>query len=120
MGTVYAEITLKNAGDVVNSRTGIIKEQEIRRTTVKAMADTGAITLVIYDELRRQLGLEVLGERQVTLANNVKEIVHVAAPVEVQWKDRKMTCQPLVVSGKGEVLLGAIPLEDMDLELIPK
>ena len=67
MGTVYTEITLKNAVDVGDCSRGIIKEQDIRHTTVKAIADTGAITLVIYDELRRQLGLEVLGERQVTL-----------------------------------------------------
>ena len=39
--------------------------------------------------------------------------------MEVNWKDRSMVCQPLVIPGKGEVLLGAIPLEDMDLIVDP-
>ena len=29
MGLVYTEITLKNAVDVANARTGIVKEQDI-------------------------------------------------------------------------------------------
>ena len=120
MGTFHTKITLKNAIDVGNCRRGIIGEQEIRKTTVTAMVDTGAATLVINEELRRQLGLEIRGERQVTLANDTEEIVKIAETVEVHWKNRDMSCQPWVISGDGEVLLGAIPLEDMDLIVDPK
>ena len=115
MGTVYAEITLKNSGDVINVRRGFMKKQEIRQTTVKALVDTGAATLVINENVRQELGLEIEGEKKVTLANATSEICKIAEPVEVHWKNRKMTCQPWVFSGKGTVLLGAIPLENMDL-----
>jgi clan AA aspartic protease len=119
MGMVYAEITLKNAADVTIVQRGLMKEQYVRQTTIQAMVDTGSITLVINEELRQQLGLAVKGLRRATLANNTREIVKIAETVEVHWKDRSMTCQPLVVEGSGEILLGAIPLEDMDLIVDP-
>ena len=119
MGIVYEEITLKNAGDVINVRRGIITEPEVRQVTVQAMVDTGAGTLVINEELRQALGLEVQRMRQATFANETKEMVKITEPVEVHWKDRAMICQPLVVSGSGDILLGAIPLEDMDLIVDP-
>ena len=119
MGIVYVDITLKNVKDIIKAEEGLIKEKEIRQKTVEAMVDTGAGTLVINDELCRQLGLELKGERQATLANDTKETVKIAGLVEVHWQDRSMTCQPVVVSGGGDVLLGAIPLEDMDLLVDP-
>ena len=119
MGMVHEEITLKNAGDEINAHRGIINEKEIRQATVTAVVDTGAITLVINEKLRQQLGLGIRGERQVTLADNIKHTVKKAEPVEVWWKNRSMICDPLVVSDEGKVLLGAIPLEDMDLMVDP-
>jgi hypothetical protein len=118
MGIVRTEITLKNAVDVLNARNGLIKNENVKSVTVTAVADSGAMTLVINEELRRQLGLEIQGSKQATLANNVKEIVNIADPVEVHWKNRKMTCQPWVI-GSGRILLGAIPMEDMDLIVDP-
>jgi clan AA aspartic protease len=120
MGIVYAEITLKNATDVTNTRRGLMKEQDVRQTTTQAMVDTGSITMVINEDMRQKLGLEVLGLKRTTLANEAKEIVKIVEAVEVHWKDRFMTCQPMVVNSAREILLGAIPLEDMDLMVDPK
>ena len=119
MGFVHAEITLKNVEDVFKAKSGLIKDHEIRQATVMAMVDTGAITLVINEKLRLQLGLGIQGERQATLANDAKETVKIAEPVVVHWKNRDMVCRPLVISGDGEILLGVIPLEDMDLMIDP-
>jgi len=118
MGLVRAEITLKNAGDVTNVQRGFIKEPEIRQTVVQAVVDTGAMTLVINEKLRRQLGLGVVGTKEATLADNTKKMIKIAETVEVHWKNRSMTCRPWVV-GSGNILLGAIPLEDMDLMVDP-
>jgi hypothetical protein len=76
------------------------------------------MTLVINEQLRRQLGLGTMGAKMATLANNVKERVQIAEPVEVHWKNRSMICQPWVI-GSGKILLGAIPLENMDLIVDP-
>jgi clan AA aspartic protease len=118
MGTVQAEITLKNLRDKFKAEEGYIKEPEIRQTTVQAVVDTGAMTLVINEQLRQQLGLGVVGAKQATLADNTKKMVQIAETVEVHWKNRSMTCQPWVVSA-GRILLGAIPLENMDLMVDP-
>jgi len=118
MGLVHAEITLKNAGDVTNVERGIIKEPEIRQTIVRAIVDTGAMTMVINEQLRQQLGLRIVGTKQATLANNAKETVQIAETVEIHWKNRSMTCRPWV-TGAGKILLGAIPLENMDLIVDP-
>jgi clan AA aspartic protease len=119
MGIVQEEITLKNVKDKMKAEEGYIKESEIRQTTLQAVVDTGAKTLVINEQLRQELGLGVVGESRATLADNTKRRIKIAEPVEVRWKNRSMTCQPWVVSD-GRILLGAIPLEDMDLMVDPK
>jgi hypothetical protein len=75
--------------------------------------------LVINEVLCRHLGLGIQGTKQATLADDTKKTVKIAEPVEVCWKNRSMTCRPLVVSEAGKILLGAIPLEDMDLIVDP-
>ena len=119
MGYVFAEITLKNFKDILINEKGLNGEPEIRQKTVQALVDTGAGTLVINEEIRQELGLDLDGEKQVRLANGVREIVKIADPVEVHWKNRKMMCQTWFIADAGEVLLGAIPLEEMDLTVNP-
>jgi len=118
MGLVQAEITLKNIRDKIMAKEGYIKEPDIRQTTEKVLVDTGAMTLVINEQLRQQLGLGIVGAKQATLADNTRKTVKIAEAVEVYWKDRSMTCQPWVVS-EGRTLLGLIPLENMDLMVDP-
>lgn len=118
MGVVRAEITLKNAGDVISVQRGFMKEPEIHQTVVQAVVDTGAMNLVINEKLRRQLGLRVVGTKEATLADNTKKMLKIADAVEIRWKNRFMTCNPWVVSS-GNILLGVIPLEHMDLMVDP-
>jgi clan AA aspartic protease len=119
MGTVYTDITLKNAGDKIRVECGLIKEPEIRETTVRAMVDTGAITLVINEAICQHLGLDIQAVSEATLGNDTKAKCKLTSPVEVHWRDRSAVCQALVTSEKGEVLFGAIPLECMDLMVNP-
>ena len=56
MGNVYAEITLKNCGDVTNVGRGIISEKDIRAVSVTALVDTGAMTVVINEDICKKLG----------------------------------------------------------------
>ena len=119
MGNVYAEITLRNTGDVINAKQGIIMEDEIRCVITTAMVDTGSMTLVISEEMRQELGLEIYGFREVTLANDQTETARVTEPVEVIWNNRNYIGQAWVISGWGEPLLGLLPLEYMDLMVDP-
>jgi clan AA aspartic protease len=119
MGTVYAEIILKNATDIGAARRGHITEKDIRQCTVRALVDTGAGTLVISEAVRQQLGLEIEGLRGAYLADGLRQICRVTEPVRIHWKNRDTTCRALLLPGAEEVLLGAIPLEDMDLIVDP-
>jgi clan AA aspartic protease len=119
MGLVYSEITLKNALDVGKAREGIIPEQQVRAVTVNALVDTGAGTLVINEETRQKLGLVIERLRRATLADGASANYQVAEPVKIYWKDRETTCQAIVIPGADRILLGAIPLEDLDLIVDP-
>ena len=119
MGMVYADIILKNANDVINAGNGLIEDREIRETAVRALVDTGATTLIISEEIREKLGLKVKGLKKVKMANEAKETARITEPVDIIWKGRETSCRALALSGWGEVLLGAIPLEDMDLIVDP-
>jgi clan AA aspartic protease len=119
MGIVRTKITLKNAGDVINVDRGIIQEQAIRQTTVNAMVDTGAITLVIDEATYKKLGLTTKASRWTTLADGSKQACKLTEPVEVHWQNRSTSCEAIVLPNSDEVLLGAIPLEGMDLMVNP-
>ena len=119
MALVYTEITLKNAGDVHNAVSGIIKEPEVRQTTVRALVDTGAWTLVINEALREKLGLRIMKTATGTLADGTKSRYSLAGPVEVNWENRSTNCDAIVLPEADEILLGAIPLEGMDLMIHP-
>jgi clan AA aspartic protease len=118
---IHTEVTLRNAVDVSNFATGIIEDQnEIRQTTVKALVNTGAWTLVINEAIHDQLGLQVIGTESGTLADGTKNIFNVSGPLEIIWNDRRTICVALVVPIADEVLLGAIPLEALDLTINPR
>jgi clan AA aspartic protease len=119
MGTVYTEIMLKNAADMSAVQRGYMAEKDVRQCPVRALVDTGAGTLVINEAVRQQLGLEIKGLRGAYLADGLRQVCRVTEPVEIHWNNRETTCPALLLPGAEEVLLGAIPLEDMDLIVDP-
>jgi hypothetical protein len=114
MGSFKEMITLKNAGDLTSAARGYIKASAVREIGVNALVDTGAVTLIINEATRIALGLNTLGSRPVDTANGLSQMCNIAESVMVCWGTRYMVCQPLVFPS-GDILLGAIPLEDMDL-----
>jgi clan AA aspartic protease len=120
MGEVRTEITLVNIGDQNDARRGYIPQDKVRQLTVNAVVDTGAWTLVINEKTREKLGLQVEEAAEAGVAGGGKVSGGVTEYVEVRWKDRKTSCEALVLPGEEDVLLGAYPLEGMDLTVNPK
>ncbi|MCL2444227.1 MAG: aspartyl protease family protein [Treponema sp.] len=120
MSIVHTEITLKNAIDVGKKREGSINEHDIRQITVNSLVDTGAWTLVINEATREKLGLDIIGTESGTLADGIRQEFNMAGPVEIWWKNRRVTCDALVLPDADDILLGAIPLEAMDLTINPR
>ncbi len=106
MGMVYATIELSNP-----------KEPALEPYQVESLVDTGAFMLCIPEHVRIQLNLSELEKREVTLADNRKQICSYVGPVMIHYANRSCFTGALVLGEK--VLLGAIPLEDMDLIVHP-
>jgi clan AA aspartic protease len=119
MGEVRTEITLVNSREAGKAQDGLIPESEVRRLTVNAVVDTGAVTLVINEETREKLGLRVIKTGEATVAGGGKVQSRITESVDVRWKDRETPCRAVVLPDEKDVLLGALPLEGMDLTINP-
>ena len=89
--------------------------QELAPLEVSALADTGAVHLCIPEHVALQLQLQELEKREVVLADGHRRTVPYMGPVEVRFRNRRCFTRAMVLGN--EVLLGAIPMEDMDLVL---
>jgi clan AA aspartic protease len=107
MGLVHAKITLANP-----------VRPELSPIEVEAMADSGAVHLCIPEHLRIQLQLEEIDRKEVILADGSRQLVPYVGPVQVRFKNRIGFAGALVLGD--DVLLGAIPMEDLDLVVLPK
>jgi clan AA aspartic protease len=120
MGLIYAEITLQNSFDATAVHRGILANEAVKTLSVSALVDTGAITLIINDEIAKQLNLEVKDKVDVELADGTKGKNDLVGPVDIRFRNRVTSCLALVLPNATEVLLGAIPLEGMDVIIDPK
>ena len=119
MGIFKETITLENALDRGFAKHGYIREDQIRMLTVDAMPDTGAWTLVINEDVRQKLGLNIEGAAQSTLADGKTGMYDITEGVKIRWKDRSTVLPAVVVPEANNILLGALPLEAMDLIVDP-
>ena len=108
MGLIKAKVTLSNP-----------KDPSLAPVEVQALADSGALHLCIPEHLATQLQLEELYRRKVTTAEGKgKETVcPYVGPVEVKFENRGCYTGAIVIGD--EALLGAVPMEDMDILLSP-
>lgn len=116
---VYAEIELINGGDLEMARRHLIGDEEVKRMHITALVDTGSYMLCINESIQEQLQLSVVEKRKAQLANGHIVECDVVAPVELRFKNRRSSCSAMVLPGDSEPLLGAIPLEDMDVLIHP-
>ena len=107
MGLVNGKVLLKNP-----------RLPELAPVEVVALADAGAVQLCIPEHIQIQLKLEAIDNKEVTLADGSKKLVPYVGPIELRFKNRVGFAGALVMGD--QVLLGAIPMEDMDLIIIPK
>jgi len=119
MELVYADIELINAGEIEMARRHIIGEDEIKRMHINALVDTGSHMLCINETIQEQLQFPVVEKRKAQLANSSVLECDVVSMVELKFKNRRTICNAMVLPGDSEPLLGAIPLEDMDVLIHP-
>ncbi len=120
MGLVYAEITLINGEDLILAKRHIIGVDEIKEMTVSMLVDSGAYMLAINENIQAQLQLSVKERRKAQMADGSVKEYDVVGPIEVKFKNRRCSIDAMVLPGDNEPLLGAIPMEDMDVLIHPR
>jgi len=106
MGIILADIELANA-----------RQDDLLPMTVKALVDSGAVHLCIPQHVANQLRLPILDRREVTVADGRSQTVDYVGPIKVKFANRQCLVGALVLGD--QALLGAIPMEDMDLVISP-
>jgi len=106
MGYVHATIELSNPRD-----------PGLQPIQTQALADSGALMLCIPEHLALQLRLSTESEREVTVADGRSMTVPYVGPIKVAFQNRICFVGALVLGD--DVLLGAVPMEDMDLRINP-
>ena len=106
MGYVRARIEIANAKDPAN-----------KALTVTSLVDTGTLLLCIPERVARRLDLEELEHRDIRTADGALHQVPYVGPVLIKFENRRCLAGALVMGD--EVLLGAVPMEDMDVLISP-
>ena len=107
MGLVNAKIVLRNPG-----------LKKLKPLEVDTLVDSGAVHLCIPEHIQIQLKLEEIDKKEVILADGERKLVPYVGPIEIKFKNRVGFAGALVMGD--QILLGSIPMEDMDLVIIPK
>jgi len=106
MGIVNEKILLSNP-----------RQPNLKALEITALADTCAVHLCIPQHVQHQLRLEPLEDREVVLADGSRRTVPYVGPIQIRFKNRLGFTGALVMGD--QVLFGVIPMEDMDLVVIP-
>jgi clan AA aspartic protease len=90
-----------------------------RKLAARALVDSGAVFMIIPEHVAIQLGfdLDEVSTREVVLADGSRKPVPMVGPLRVHFGDRYCDLSALVFGD--EPLLGAVPMEMMDLVLDP-
>jgi clan AA aspartic protease len=106
MGVFRADIRLSNP-----------VESQLEEVNAMALVDIGAMHLCIPQDLQTRLQLTGADTRPVRIANGEVIEVPYVGPVKIGLMGREVYTGAMVMGN--EVLLGAIPLEDLDLHVDP-
>ena len=105
MGLVNADLKLSNPA------------RDIQPLYVRSLVDTGAMNLCVPEHVAVQLGLEELYKREVTIADGSTHLVPYVGPIAIEFENRGCVTGALALGD--EVLLGVVPMEDMDVLVSP-
>ena len=106
MGLCFAMLTLRNP-----------RYPGLPPVEVEALADTGSTFLCVPAAVAEVLRLKIYDHKVATIADGSQRRVPYMGPLEVRFKNRAALGGALVMGER--VLLGAIPMEDMDLVVNP-
>jgi clan AA aspartic protease len=120
MGLVHAQIKITNAGDLGLVRRNLMAKEDVRSINLNAIVDKSFYMMAINETVKEQLGLTVVDKQKAQLADSSVLELEVVGPIEIRFANRRTVCEAIVLPGNSEILLGAIPMEAMDVLIHPK
>ena len=115
MGEIRSNVMLENTVDRGVFDRGQGQETDVRHTTVDGMVDTGAVNLILPQDIVERLGLNQRGRVVVTYADERQDERPLAGPVTVRIGNREMVTNCIVGPARSEPLIGQVVLELLDL-----
>ena len=115
MGEIVVEIELENPVERQLSEAGSLAEEAVRRETVRAVADTGAVMLALPEGVVRRLGIPTRRTIATIYADGRRGILSVAGPLTIRIGDREMSVDCVIVPEGAEALIGQLVMEGLDL-----
>jgi clan AA aspartic protease len=120
MGRVLTEATIESLRDLWEAERGTRGREDVRRITVAdALVDTGATMLSIPRHLIDRLGLKEQYRKRVRSSVGVSE-VGVYDAVRLTIQGRTCTMDVVEVPDDVPVLIGQLPLEQLDFVIDPR
>jgi len=119
MGEVRARVVLENEGDRVLAEAGHLDPAQVRRAEIEALVDTGAVMILLPQEVVESLGLPIDGNVTVTLADESRIELRRARRLSLELNGRQMDTDCLVGPPQCEPLVGQLVLERLDLVVDP-
>jgi predicted aspartyl protease len=119
MGEVRAQVIVENQADRILSEAGHLPASQVRRLELDALVDTGAVMMLLPQDVVEALGLPLDGKIIVTLANEERIELPRARLVSLTLAERQMDTDSLVGPPRCEPLIGQLVLERLDLVVDP-
>ncbi len=114
MGEIKVKVRLRNEVDVGLAEAGKLAKTKIRSVEIDAVVDTGAVMVLLPQELVERLGLRRMGKAIVRLANEQKIELEKAGGLSLTIGEREMSTTCLIGPPGYKPLIGQIVLEELD------
>lgn len=120
MGKTIVDVKFTNAIDLAVAKRGYIPQSEIRSLQTHGIVDTGAVLVSLPETLVNELGLEIVAKRRVRYADGKTADKSIAGGLLVEIQGRTSETRCIVEPESDTVLIGQIPLEEMDWMVHPQ
>ncbi|MDX2189388.1 MAG: hypothetical protein SFY32_05970 [Bacteroidota bacterium] len=108
MGIITVELKISNAYNT-----------KIETVLVPAKVDSGATMLVLPESVVKEFGFPIIRKQSVKYANEKTELLDVVHGVIMEVCGRKGVFEAISQPNKNYALLGAVPMEVLDLIVEP-
>ena len=115
VGEIVVEIELENAGDFDRFEAGELRDADVRRVAIPAVADTGAMMLALPEDVVDRLGIRRRGSIDATYADGRRDELPVAGALIVRIGNRSAVADCIVLPQGSEARIGQIVTRQLDL-----